>query len=280
MTTFAAPDTLEQALTAVAAGGVPVAGGTDLVVAARSGRRSLPDALVSLHRLDELRGLSVGDEGALVLGALATHADLERSGVVRASWPALADAAALVGSPATRHVATVGGNLANASPAMELAGPLLVHEAWVEVNGGARTMPVVDLLVGPGATALRPGELITHVVVPNPGASAYVRLEYRRAMEIAVVGAAALLVLDPAGQIETALVALTAVAPTCVRAPATEAALLGREPSPEVLAEAAALATEAAAPISDVRASERYRGAQISVVVRRALQRALERALA
>lgn len=280
MTTFTAPETLEEALAAVAAGGVPVAGGTDLVVAARSGRRELPEALVSLHRLEELRGISRAEDGTLAIGALVTHAELERSVDVRGSWAALADAAVLVGSPATRHAGTVGGNLANASPAMELGAPLLVHDARVEVNGGERTLAVADLLAGPGKTTLRPGELITRVLVPSPGASAYVRLEYRRAMEIAVVGAAALLVLDGAGSVEAARVALTAVAPTCVRAAAVEAALAGRMPTEDALAEASGLAAEAAAPISDVRASERYRRAQTRVVVHRALLRALERARA
>ena len=280
MKTFAAPETVEEALAAVAAGGVPVAGGTDLVVAARSGRHPLPDALVSLHRLGGLRGISFTENGALALGARVTHGEIERSEQVRGSWPALADAAVLVGSPATRHVGTVGGNLANASPAMELGAPLLVHDARVEVNAGGRALPVAELLAGPGKTTLRPGELITRVVVPNPGPSAYMRLEYRRAMEIAVVGAAALLVLDDRGRVTTARVALTAVAPTCIRAPSAEATLENREPSEDVLAEAAELAAEAASPISDVRASERYRRAQIPVVVRRTLERALARARA
>jgi CO/xanthine dehydrogenase FAD-binding subunit len=278
--TFAAPETVEEALAAVAAGGVPVAGGTDRVVAARSGRHPLPDALVSLHRLGGLRGISFTENGALALGALVTHGEIERSEQVRGSWAALADAAVLVGSPATRHVGTVGGNLANASPAMELGAPLLVHDARVEVNDGGRALPVAELLAGPGKTTLGPGELITRIVVPNPGPSAYMRLEYRRAMEIAVVGAAALLVLDDRGRVTTARVALTAVAPTCIRAPSAEAALENREPSEDVLAEAAGLAAEAASPISDVRASERYRRAQIPVVVRRTLERALARARA
>lgn len=278
MTTFDAPETVEETLAAVAAGGVPVAGGTDLVVAARGGRHPLPDALVSLHRLGGLRGISLAENGALALGALATHGELERSERVRGAWAALTDAAVLVGSPATRHVGTVGGNLANASPAMELGAPLLVHDARVEVNGGERALPVAELLAGPGKTTLRPGELITRVVIPNPGPSAYMRLEYRRAMEIAVVGAAALLVLDDRGRVATARVALTAVAPTCIRTPSAEAALENREPSEDVLAEAAGLAAEAASPISDVRASERYRRAQIPVVVRRTLERALARA--
>jgi CO/xanthine dehydrogenase FAD-binding subunit len=276
--TFAAPQTVEEALAALAAGGVPVAGGTDLVVAARSGRHPLPDALVSLHRLGGLRGISFTETGALALGALVTHGEIERSEQVRGSWAALADASVLVGSPATRHVGTVGGNLANASPAMELGAPLLVHDARVEVNDGGRALPVAELLAGPGKTTLRPGELITRVVVPNPGPSAYMRLEYRRAMEIAVVGAAALLVLDDGGRVATARVALTTVAATCIRIPSAEAALENREPSEDVLAEAAGLAAEAASPISDVRASERYRRAQIPVVVRRTLERALARA--
>jgi CO/xanthine dehydrogenase FAD-binding subunit len=279
MTAFAAPETLAEALAALAGGGTPVAGGTDLVVAARGGRRELPGSLVSLHRLDDLRGVSVAD-GTLVLGALVTHADLERSSEVLERWAALADASVLVGSPATRHLGTVGGNLANASPAMELGSPLLVHDATVEVNGGERTIPVAELLRGPGETSLGPGELITRVMVADPGASAYARLEYRRAMEIAVVGAAALLALDDEGRIATARVALTAVAPSCARAPAVEAALAGQEPSVDAFAAAAALADEAAAPISVRRASERYRRAMVPVVVRRALERALARARA
>jgi CO/xanthine dehydrogenase FAD-binding subunit len=275
MTAFTAPETLEEALARLRAGAVPVAGGTDLVVAARSGRRALPDELVSLHRLDELLGISIAGDGELEIGALATHGELERSKLVRDGWPALADAAALVGSPATRHVATVGGNLANASPAMELGSPLLIHEARVETSAG-RVLQMPDFLCGPGETALCEGELITRAVVPNPAAGAYVRLEYRRAMEIAVVGAAALLALDATGRIETARIALTAVAATCVRAPAAEEALRGA--TPEAFRRAAELAAEAAAPISDVRASERYRRAQIPVIVRRALERALDRA--
>lgn len=271
MTAFAAPVTVEEAVQAIGAGGVAVAGGTDLVVAARGRRRALPDSLVSLHRLDELRGIAATDT-ELALGALVTHGELESSEVVRSRWRALSDASALVGSPATRHVGTVGGNLANASPAMELGSPLLAHDALVETTDG-RSLPVAELLRGPGETSLEPGELITRVVVRDPGASAYVRLEYRRAMEIAVVGAAARLSVDGDGLIESVRIALTAVAPTCVRAEAAEEALRGA--TAEAFRDAAELAVEAAVPISDVRASEGYRRAQIAVVVRRALERAL-----
>src|SRR5262249_50927917 len=144
VTSFAAPETVAGAAALLGDGAAAVAGGTDLVVAARSGRRALPDALVSLHRLEELRGIGVDADGALRIGALTTHADLERSGLVRSGWAALADAAALVGSPATRNAGTVGGNLANASPAMELGAPLLVHEARVQTF--SRGVPLADFL--------------------------------------------------------------------------------------------------------------------------------------
>jgi CO/xanthine dehydrogenase FAD-binding subunit len=277
--TFLAPGTVEEAVAALRAEpeAIPVAGGTDLVVGARSGKRALPSALVSLHLLD-LRGLSVTD-GRLVAGALVTHAELEHSEIVRERWPALSDAAVLVGSPATRHVGTLGGNLVNGSPAMESGSPLLVYEAEVVLNGAARVVPIADFLIGPGRTAVEPAELVTAVAVPAPppgSGSAYVRLEYRRTMEIAVVGAAALVRLE-SGIVRDARIALTAVAPTCVRCPAAEQALVGAEPTAAALREAASLAGEAASPISDVRASERYRRAQIPVVVRRALEAALRR---
>ena len=238
---YAEPTTVDEALEALGQLGPDVgivAGGTDLVVGARGGKTPLPDALVAIHRLAGLHAIEGGSGSPLHLGALVTHADLESSSLVRERWTALADAAALVGSPATRHVGTIGGNLGNASPAMESGSPLIVFGASVEVAGpsGTRTVPVDELLVGPGKTSLAAGELITGVVVPEPpsrSGSAYVRLEYRLTMEIAVVGAAALVALDAGGAVEDARVALTAVAPTCLHAPAVEEALRGKEPTAE-----------------------------------------------
>lgn len=285
--TYHAPASLDEAVALLAelgdAAGV-VAGGTDLVVAARGGRRDLPAALVAIHGLSELAGISTSPSGGLALGALVTHADLESSAAVRRHWTALADAAALVGSPATRHVGTLGGNLCNASPAMELGAPLLVYDASVELRSatGSRSLALADFLLGPARTALAPGELLTGVTLPPLSAgragSAYLRLGYRAAMEIAVVGAAALVALDAEGRCTEARVALTAVAPTVVRSVAAEAVLRGATPTAELVAEAAARATAAARPIDDVRASARYRAAMVPVIVRRAIALALDRA--
>jgi CO/xanthine dehydrogenase FAD-binding subunit len=282
---YAEPTTVDEALEALGQLGPDagiVAGGTDLVVGARGGKKPLPEALVAIHRLAGLGAIAGGSGSPLALGALVTHADLETSSLVRERWSALADASALVGSPATRHVGTIGGNLCNASPAMEAGGPLLVFGASVEVAGpgGSRTVPVGEFLVGPGKTSLAAGELLTGVTVPEPApgsGSAYVRLEYRQTMEIAVVGAAALVTLDGAAVAEVRI-ALAAVAPTCVRAHAAEDALRGREPTAGALDEASALAAGAATPIDDVRAPAGYRRAMVPVIVKRALERAVQRA--
>ncbi len=264
-----------------------VAGGTDLVVAARSGKSPLPQELLAVHRLAELRAIEELPDGGLRIGALVTHADLESSSLVAGSWSALSDASALVGSPATRHAGTVGGNLCNASPAMELGSPLLVFEAAVDLRSveGARTMPFASFVAGPGRTARAAGELLTHVTLPAARGrgslgSAYLRLGYREAMEIAVVGAAALVVLDADGRCADARIALTAVASTCVRAPAAEAALTGSAPDATAVERAARAAVGAASPIDDVRATAEYRRAMVAVIVKRAVEKAVERARA
>jgi CO/xanthine dehydrogenase FAD-binding subunit len=289
---WAAPTVLADALAILAsdAEARPLAGGTDLVVAARQGRRPLPDSLLAIERIAELAGQRLADDGALVLGALTSHAWLASAEEVMRGWTALADAAAIVGSPATRGTGTLGGNLMNASPAAETAGPLIVAGAVATLRSqaGSREIAVADLATGPGLTAARADELLTEVRVPPfPGGagSAYVRLEYRAAMEIAVVGATAVVVLDgssgaadQADRIGEARIALTAAAPTIVRAPAAEAFLTGRAPDRDALAGAGAAAVESASPIGDVRASADYRRAMIQVVVARALAAAARRA--
>jgi CO/xanthine dehydrogenase FAD-binding subunit len=281
--TYLRAGTVDEAVALLAEhdGAALVAGGTDLVVGTRQGKRTLPGTLVAIHAVDGLGGVREED-GALVLGALATHDDIERSDAVRSQWPALADASAIVGSPATRHVGTIGGNVANASPAMETGAPLIVYGAEVELrsSSGSRTVAVDGFWSGPGRTSAEAGEMITAVRVPAPppgSGSAYVRLEYRRSMEIAVVGAAALVTLD-GGKVATARVALTAVAPTIVRSPAAEDALAGTDAGEEAIAAAAAAVHDVASPISDVRGSDAYRRAMIEVIAGRAIATAARRA--
>ena len=278
--TFVSARSLDEALSVLATGARAIAGGTDLVVAARSGKAVLPDSLLAIGELEELRGVEHGN-GRMQLGALATHAEIAADEVVRARYSALADACAIVGSEATRAHGTVGGNLMNASPAMETGGPLLCFGATVTLRSrrGSREVSVADLLVGPGSTSATPDELLTAVDVPEPApgvGSAYVRLEYRRQMEIAVVGATCLVVLED-DQVVDARIAITALAPTVRRVPGSESALTGSDGGRQAAAAAAEAAARASAPIDDVRASADYRRAVGAVMTRRAIEAAVAR---
>ncbi len=280
------PTSVEEAIGVLAEHGVEVdvvAGGTDLVVGARSGKRPLGANLLAIHNIHELRGIAERPDGGLHLRSLVSHAELESHPLIRSRWSALSDASALVGSPATRYAGTIGGNLVNGSPAMETGSPLLVFGAEVELASrrGRRDVPVGEFFQGPGTTARAPDELVIGVILPplpaNTG-SAYLRLEYRQTMEIAVVGAAALLSLAENGSIADARLAITAAAPVCLRVEPAEQALRGAEPTAEAFATAAGHAAAAASPIDDVRASADYRRAMLSVIARRALEQALQRA--
>jgi CO/xanthine dehydrogenase FAD-binding subunit len=188
----------------------------------------------------------------------------------------------LVGSPATRNVGTLGGNVMNASPAMDTGAPLVVFGAEVELRSleATRRLPIAELWTGPGRTTAGPDELCTAIHLPARPArsgSAYVRLEYRRAMEIAVVGAAASVALADDGTVAAIAVALTAVAPTIV-AVDDVAGLAGRPPDDALLADVASAASSRAVPISDLRASEAYRRHTVGVMARRAVEAAVRRA--
>ena len=276
VTSLLVATTTDQAVEAMAEGARPVAGGTDLVVGARQGKAALPDRLVAIHRLEELAGIASRD-GSIAIGALTTHATIASDPFVLERLTALADASAIVGSHATRAWGTIGGNVMNASPAMETGGPLACFDATASLRSrsGTRSVPVAELFTGPGATVADPSELLVALEVPVPRdstGSCYLRLEYRRQMEIAVVGVTAVTSVH-GEQVTDARVAITALAPTVRRVPEAEVALA----SGDATAAAAAVAA-AAAPISDVRASDRYRRAMAAVIARRAMDVAVARA--
>ena len=129
---FVTARSLDDVLAALAAGARPIAGGSDLVVAARHGAEPLPAALVAIDRVRELAIIDVHDDGCTV-GAGVTHAQLMIHPAIIAGYTALADASALVGSPATRNVGTIGGNVMNGSPAMDTGAPLVVLGAIIEL---------------------------------------------------------------------------------------------------------------------------------------------------
>jgi CO/xanthine dehydrogenase FAD-binding subunit len=278
---FTSAATVEDALSALADGARPIAGGTDLVVGARQGKAPLPDAIVAIDRVPGLRAIDASDHG-LRLGTLVTHGDLMASEEIRTRYTALADASAIVGSHATRAQGTIGGNVMNASPAMDTGGPLLCFGATAILRSasGERSIELDELWTGPGSTSARSDELLVAIDVPAPSAgtgSSYVRLEYRRQMEIAVVGATAVVRVD-GDRVVDARVAITALTPTIRRVPDAESALAGTDGGEGAVEAAAVAAAAASTPISDVRGSAEYRRAMAAVIANRAITAALTRA--
>ncbi len=281
--------TLDEALAAMANGARPIAGGTDLVVGARVGKAPLPTELVAIDRLDELDIVGMVPGGSddptplLFVGAMVSHATIMNHPLLAASYSGLADASALVGSPSTRNVGTIGGNVMNASPAMDTGAPLLAMGAMAVLQSvsGSRTVPLAELWTGPGTTSAGPDELCVAILIPRrmgEEGSAYVRLEYRRAMEIAVVGAGAAVTLNDDGTVAKAAVALTAVGPTILALTGLEELLIGTPLDDLSLSAVAMLASEQASPISDLRASDKYRRHTVGVMAKRALEAAGRRA--
>jgi carbon-monoxide dehydrogenase medium subunit len=249
-----------------------LAGGTDLLVDLRE-RRRLPPMLVDVGDLAELRGIEA-DDGATRIGGGVTVGDLLASPLVTARLPALAAAARDFADFLTRNKATIGGNLANASPGADLVVPLLALDAALVLAGpgSERTLPLDAFLLGPRRTAARAGELIRHVVVPRHGGhQAWYKLGLKRGGAIAVVSVATWIALDGAGRVADARIALGAVGPRPFRAREAEAQLIGGPLDGARVARAADLAAAAARPITDVRGSAGYRTAMVRALVARCL---------
>jgi len=252
-----------------------IAGGTALVPMMRLGMIR-PDCVIALDRVKALGGIREQD-GALRLGAMVTMADLHRALLVRAGWPLLAEAAGRVATPAIRSSATLGGNLAYAEAASDVAPALLCLEAAVEIAGaqGERTVPIGQFFTSFFETALGPGEIAISISVPPcpPGAVAgYVKFCSRSAEDKPLVGVAALFSLDgPRGRCVDARIALGGVAPTAIRSARAETSLRGETLSDEALRAAAEAAVGDADPLSDLMGTAEYRRAMVRVWVRRLL---------
>ena len=277
---YLAPRHLDEALALMSPEAVPLAGGTDLFLRMER-RHTQPAAVVDLKRIPGMDVIEVSD-GSLRIGALTLMEMLATSPLVQKDYDALARAAAVVGSVQTRNRATIGGNLANASPAADTATPLMALGASVEAAdaNGTRYVPVDQLFLGPGKTALRDRDLLTAVAVPTMPARAGSSFQrcVRTAMDIAVVNCAAFVRLDEDGLIGEARIALGAVGPTPLRAVSAEERLRGQRPDSDLAAEAAECAADDARPIDDVRAGADYRREMVRVLTRRAIAEAFQRA--
>jgi len=280
MKTFAymRPSSVEEACAMLAGSEGPVkalAGGTDLLVQMKLGSLQ-PHALVSLRDVPGLDFVRLDEDGGLVIGAVAALAALESSPEVKAAFPAIAEAASYVGSVQVRSRATVGGNLCNAAPSADMAPILIACGAAAVITDGRseRSVPLEDFFAGPGENVLEPGELLKAIAVPpSPEASfgKYFK-SFRSAMDCCTVGVAVCAAFAPGSMIvRDVRLALGAVAPTPIRARASEKMLIGRALDGTLIARASVAAADEAQPITDLRASAEYRKILVEVLSRRAL---------
>ncbi len=271
------PQTLEEALQAMSAGACqPLAGGTDHFVSAAAPGRDLLD----LSRIDQLRGITRGDDGSLRIGATTSWAEIAGADLPPA-LAALQQAAREVGAIQIQQAATIGGNLCNASPAADGVPPLLVLEARVELASGQgrRELPLEDFITGPRRTALESGELLTAILIPpQPEAarSAFLKLGSRRYLVISIAMVAALAVIER-GRIRDTRIAVGACSPVARRLHDLERDLRGRPigdlAAPDLIGPAHLAPLS---PIDDVRADAAYRREAAAEMIRRALKAAAE----
>ena len=256
----------------------PIIGGTDLMVSMREAVCN-PDHIVDLNRIPELNYIKE-EEGYIKIGATTTHTQVA-SNPITSSIPALLDAVSRIGSPQIRNRGTITGNIVNASPAADTACPLIVHDAELVVQSvdGTNMLPIEELFAGPKINCLEPNELVTEIRIPIPpedSCSAYKRIGRRQAFTLSVVSAAAYLQVEDDICVDAGI-AFGSVAMTPLRVPEAENMLKGKELTAENIMEASEAVKEHVKPITDVRGTAEYRQDMCPVLMRRALQTAMER---
>ena len=257
-----------------------IAGGTDLLVSMKK-REKTPEYLINLKTIPSLDYIYYADGEGLRIGALATMHDIESSPVIRERFPVVASAAHKLGSPHIRNVGTVGGNLCNASPAAETAPSLIGLKARAKINGlkGERIVALEEFFIGPGESVLQGGEILTEIQIPNAPPNTrgvYLKLPARTAIDIAVVGVAAIITLDSQDKnIVDARIILGAVAPTPIRARKAEDMMKSKAIDQRLIEDVSQAAAEESKPISDVRGSASYRKEIVKVLTSRAIKEAI-----
>ena len=283
---YTAPKTLDEALKVLAANGDRarvLAGGTDLLVQLRGGRRSA-DVVVDSKFIPDLNELSYDGQKGLTIGAAVPCYAIYENKDISSNYPGITDAASLIGSIQIQGRATLGGNLCNSAPSADAIPPIIVLGGVANISGpnGSRQVPVEGFCTGPGQNVLQPGEILVSINMPAPQAHSganYLRFIPRNEMDIAVVGVGSSVVLDASGQnFVSGRIALASVAPTPVFAKDAGDSLAGKPVSDATIDEAAQKAMADAKPINDMRGTIKQRVHLVGVLTRRTLNNAVKRA--
>ncbi len=283
---FQTATTVDEAVSLLSAKGdraKVLTGGTDLIVQLREGLREA-DLVVDVKKIPELMEVSYSPAKGLRLGAAVPCYRIYGDHTLAEAYPALIDAARIIGGWQIQSRASVGGNLCNSSPAADSIPSLIAYDVICHLAGpeGRRTVKAAEFCTAPGRNVLERGEILTALEFPpvaKGSSSAYQRFIPRNEMDIAVVGAASWLQLDSSGKnIQAARISLAAVAPTPLFLAEASAWLAGKGATHESFAQAGAMARDAARPISDKRGTTEYRKHLAGVLTERTLALALDRA--
>ena len=272
---YFAPKTIKEALSVLKKNnGVKIiAGGTDLLPLMRSGSLT-PGILLDLKQLDLNRITLQSDH--ICIGAYVTLTQITNSKIILDKIPLLATACNMIGGPPTRNLATIGGNLVNASPAADAATPLLALDALLVIvnDEKEREVPISKFFLGPGKTALSHQEILKEVHVPLQSIrqfSKFIKMGKRKAMAIAIISIATCLTIEVNGVVSKSRIALGSVAPVPIRAKSAEKVLEGQIINLDLIFEAARKVNHDISPINDLRASSAYRLKMGEVLTKRAL---------
>ena len=283
---FVSPSSIDEAVKTLASNGDNVrilAGGTDMLVQMRAGRRTAP-LVVDIKGIPELNAVSYDASKGLTLGAAVPCYKIYQDKTLAEAYPGLMDSASLIGGIQIQGRASIGGNICNAAPSGDAIPAVIALGGVCNVAGpnGNREILVEDFCTAPGQNALQNGELLVSISIPAPQANSgasYLRFIPRNEMDIAVAGVGSSVLLDSSGQnFVSARISLASVAPTPVFAKEAGDSLAGKAVSEESIQQASELAQAAAKPISDMRGTIRQRTHLIGVLTRRTLNNAIERA--
>ncbi len=278
---YLAPKTIDEALSHLSQYKEKarlIAGGTDLIPQLKRREGKAPRYIIDLKDIPGLDYINYNSANGLCIGALATIKAVIDSSVIRDKFGVLCQAAESMASPQVRNRGTIAGNICNAVPSADTAPALLTLDAKLKLVGprGERIVAIEDFFTGPKQTALK-DEILLEIQVPTPSPKSegvYLKLSPRRAMDLAMVGVAVLVIPDN-GKCKDIRIALGAVAPTPLRAKKAEAVLKRQSFDDNLIEKAAQAAAGEAKPIDDHRASAEYRREMVKVLTRRAIEQAI-----
>ncbi|MDR1900177.1 MAG: xanthine dehydrogenase FAD-binding subunit XdhB [Treponema sp.] len=260
-----------------------IAGGSDVLIEIREGRLAGCN-LVSIQRLDELRGVSLDGDGTIRIGALTSFSHIAADPVIQRHIPVLAEAVLTIGGPQLRNIGTIGGNVCNGVTSADSASTLLAWDAVMEYRGreGTRLAPMAEHYVSAGKTALRPAEILGAILIPKASYEnhfgCYIKYAMREALDIATLGCSANVRLSPEGTVAALRIAYGVAGPVPLRAPLAEAAARGKPATGETAAAVARAALDEINPRTSWRAAREFRLQIAEELAKRTIAESIRRA--